>query len=607
LTELVKKLDLWYSNAAIVLHPVQNDAGSRFLAASITDCGKPYTIPEQATVMLAVKKPDGTSTLTSATVTDNKVIAELTNQTLAVKGIADAQIIIYSGLSELKTPPFKLNISEQIIPDGVVESTDEWSALVTLLNQYSIDTQLDSTSTHAVENRVVAAALDTKLPAADGSVTTSKIADEAISLDKLAAAVAALIESALQTSGGTMSGNIDMDGNRIKNLPAPGANNDPARKKDVTDLSALCEKLANKVTSIDSQSTDDEYPSAKCVKDLADTITAKTITTISDTQYALDLGVGVYQVVPGGKIKLYTEQIPYSQRYDLNAGFLVFTSNGNGFVCGEINSYSNSGDAENYDNRIILITYSGSTFEIIDVFETLSENFQAIEDNKTDDIIGWASNSEKYPSTKGVYDTCELKTNKVTSVSGNSTDNQYPSAKCLNDRLALKEDKSNKVTSIDQRSTDDQYPSAKCVYDAIGGNYKLVREITADGTQNSYTITIDNAQSCYIACSFPVGSATTNFRQTFYCGSVAIANYLHGQINNAQARYHSARCQLEHGLWFISGRVAAANDGDQNCMAMAPCPPKTKADCAYIDSITIQAVTASVMIPSGSKIYVYAY
>ena len=85
----------------------------------------------------------------------------------------------------------------------------------------------------------------------------------------------------------------------------------------------------------------------------------------------------------------------------------------------------------------------------------------------------------------------EDKSNKVTSISNNSTNDEYPSAKLLYDQLALKqdkidanhklpanlvegldisgkEDKSNKVTSISASSTDTQYPSAKCVYDIVG-------------------------------------------------------------------------------------------------------------------------------------------
>jgi len=66
-----------------------------------------------------------------------------------------------------------------------------------------------------------------------------------------------------------------------------------------------------------------------------------------------------------------------------------------------------------------------------------------------------------------VDDVFEIKGNKVTSISSSSTNTQYPSAKCVYDSLALKENVSNKVTSISSSSTDIQYPSAKCVYDNI--------------------------------------------------------------------------------------------------------------------------------------------
>jgi hypothetical protein len=55
----------------------------------------------------------------------------------------------------------------------------------------------------------------------------------------------------------------------------------------------------------------------------------------------------------------------------------------------------------------------------------------------------------------------EDKANKVTSMSGASTDTEYPSAKAVHDELDLKEDLSNKVTSVSGASTDDQYPTAK--------------------------------------------------------------------------------------------------------------------------------------------------
>lgn len=185
MVEVIKRIDLCYSNASVILTPVQNDAGSRFLVASLTSEGEPYTIPEGCTVQLAVRKPDGTKTLTAAIVKDNTVVCELTNQSLAVKGIADAQIIIYNGLAVLKTPPFKLNIFEQIVSDDAIVSTDEFTALSEIMKNYQ--------------------------------------------------EISAEVAKKLNKSGGVMSGNIDMAGNKIENIALPVADNDAASKKYIDD------------------------------------------------------------------------------------------------------------------------------------------------------------------------------------------------------------------------------------------------------------------------------------------------------------------------------------------------------------------------------------
>lgn len=185
MVEVIKSIDLCYSNASVILTPVQNDAGSRFLVASLTSEGEPYTIPEGCTVQLAVRKPDGTKTLTAASVKGNTVVCELTNQSLAVKGIADAQIIIYNGLAVLKTPPFKFNTFEQIVSDDTIVSTDEFTALSEIMKNYQ--------------------------------------------------EISAEVAKKLNKSGGVMSGNIDMAGNKIENITLPVADNDAASKKYVDD------------------------------------------------------------------------------------------------------------------------------------------------------------------------------------------------------------------------------------------------------------------------------------------------------------------------------------------------------------------------------------
>ena len=61
----------------------------------------------------------------------------------------------------------------------------------------------------------------------------------------------------------------------------------------------------------------------------------------------------------------------------------------------------------------------------------------------------------------------EKTSNKVTSMSSSSTDEQYPSAKAVYDISNTFEKTSNKVIGIDSSSTNEQYPSAKAVYNAL--------------------------------------------------------------------------------------------------------------------------------------------
>ena len=58
--------------------------------------------------------------------------------------------------------------------------------------------------------------------------------------------------------------------------------------------------------------------------------------------------------------------------------------------------------------------------------------------------------------------------NYVTNSSLNNTLSNYVTNSSLNNTLSNYELKSNKVTSLSSTSTDNEYPSAKCVYDIIG-------------------------------------------------------------------------------------------------------------------------------------------
>lgn len=97
-------------------------------------------------------------------------------------------------------------------------------------------------------------------------------------------------------------------------------------------------------------------------------------------------------------------------------------------------------------------------------FEDKSNKVTTLDETCTD---------EQYPSAKAVFDklsnldSYEDVSNKVTSLSSASTDTQYPSAKAVYNALLLAEKIANKVTTIDDSVTDDQYASALAIYNFV--------------------------------------------------------------------------------------------------------------------------------------------
>lgn len=71
------------------------------------------------------------------------------------------------------------------------------------------------------------------------------------------------------------------------------------------------------------------------------------------------------------------------------------------------------------------------------------------------------------------FEEIEVSSNKIDTISEESTEIQYPSAKAVyklvNNSLTSAEKTSNKISAITNTSTDTQYPSAKAVYDLFSG------------------------------------------------------------------------------------------------------------------------------------------
>lgn len=115
----------------------QGDTKSRSLKFRIIDDYKPFDL-EGKSVRVYAEKPDKTTVFNDLTINnavDGTCTLELTNQLLAVAGIVKIELMIFEGETKLTTIPFDLDVIESINSDEVVESSDEFNALVSTLDK----------------------------------------------------------------------------------------------------------------------------------------------------------------------------------------------------------------------------------------------------------------------------------------------------------------------------------------------------------------------------------------------------------------------------------------------------------------------------------------
>lgn len=119
---------------------VEKDTLSRYLDCYLYNNGVPLDLTGHMAQLYVTKpKPDNTLVVTQGEITDaaaGRVQFELTNQTLAVTGWLDLQIVLTSGEGEvLSSEIFKLHVLPSIRSDEAIESTNEFGALVVLFQE----------------------------------------------------------------------------------------------------------------------------------------------------------------------------------------------------------------------------------------------------------------------------------------------------------------------------------------------------------------------------------------------------------------------------------------------------------------------------------------
>ena len=172
-------LPVW-NRAPTIVRAVQGEANSRTISVTLKDAGGQSVDLSGASAHLYIQNPDGMEIFLDGTVpnsADGVCCFTLTSGATAVPGIAQCQILIlWQDNRSLKV----VGLSLEIIPsnlDGAVESADEFSALVTVLNK--AEAVSDTMTQVAASTKQVAADAQTAVTAANAAVSTANSASEA--------------------------------------------------------------------------------------------------------------------------------------------------------------------------------------------------------------------------------------------------------------------------------------------------------------------------------------------------------------------------------------------------------------------------------------------
>lgn len=119
---------------------VAQDTLSRYLDCNLYNNGLPIDLTgHMAQLYIKKPEPDGLTVLTQGEITDaasGRVQFELTNQALAETGWIELQVVLTSGGGEvLSSETFKIHVLPSLRSDEVIESTNEFGALVVLFQE----------------------------------------------------------------------------------------------------------------------------------------------------------------------------------------------------------------------------------------------------------------------------------------------------------------------------------------------------------------------------------------------------------------------------------------------------------------------------------------
>ena len=190
-------LDIHETESGLSLRAKKGDT-IRKIYVTLMDGGVPYRITPDCSAAFTARKPDNTILFNDAVIENNAIVYELTPQTTAAAGQVRCEVRLYGGDGRLITSPrFFLDVDDTVFTEGdEVVSEDEYTILEDAIDEVH----------QAVAD--AKAEVDQVVEDFQKRVDSGEFTDE-------------VSNSFLHKTGGTMSGDIAMDGHKVTGLGTP--------------------------------------------------------------------------------------------------------------------------------------------------------------------------------------------------------------------------------------------------------------------------------------------------------------------------------------------------------------------------------------------------
>ncbi len=147
--------ELYQEHVVPVLNAKRFDTG-RGVDITLTDCGAVVVPAAGEQLRLYCKKPDGTISYISGTLSGNAVRVRFTNQLLAVEGIVECELQVGTGSTMVSTPVFNVLVLPSNYDASAIISSNEYTALDTALRTVqSYDQRIINVESRAVARGIL--------------------------------------------------------------------------------------------------------------------------------------------------------------------------------------------------------------------------------------------------------------------------------------------------------------------------------------------------------------------------------------------------------------------------------------------------------------------